>query len=135
MKLALFYMSFDMYSHDCEYIRAAKVNKPEQDLFDYFVSEWGSSRAAVRMYIVDEESLTMTLSKELLRPLKTKIVINAKKGAPVPKGEYKQFNWDALGTQSSIPPSLHQVLAMQQEMALNNANDGQQWLTIPNPLP
>jgi hypothetical protein len=126
MKLALFYMSKDMYSHDCEYHRAAKVNQPEQDLFDYFVSEWGSSRAAIRMYIVDEETLSMTLSKELLRPLKTKIVINAKK-VPTPKEEVKAFKWADLTTTSAVQA---QITAIQQEMALNS-----QWPTIPNPLP
>jgi hypothetical protein len=116
MKLALFYMSKDMYSHDCEYTRAAKVNQPEQDLFDYFVSEWGSSRAAIRMYIVDEETLTMTLSKELLRPLKTKIVINAKK-VPTPKEGVKEFKW-ADSSITSLAQT--QLVAMQQEMELSH---------------
>jgi hypothetical protein len=119
-----------MYSHDCEYHRAAKVNQPEQDLFDYFVSELGSGRAAIRMYIVDEETLSMTLSKELLRPLKTKIVINAKKVPSSPPAS-KPFSWDTLNTQGiSVSQVQAQITAMQQEMALNA-----QWPTIANPLP
>jgi hypothetical protein len=124
MKLALFYMSKDMYSHDCEYTRTAKINQPEQDLFDYFVSEWGSGRAAIRMYIVDEETLTMTLAKELLRPLKTKIVINAKK-VPAPKEEFKAFKWDDISTTSVVQA---QITAMQQEMTHIPLP---QWPTLP----
>ena len=100
MKLALFYMSKDMYSHDCEYTRTAKLNQPEQEVFDYFVSEWGTSRAAIRMYIVDEETLTMTLAKELIRPLKVKIVINAKKEVPnkgtKPSKAYNEVQWPSF---------------------------------------
>lgn len=88
MKIAIFYASPDMYTHECEYIRTNKMgSNTVEDLWTYYMSEWGASRAACKMYVFDPETMTTTLVMERTLPLKVKIVINGKVGAPKTEGK------------------------------------------------
>lgn len=118
MKLALIYCSPDMYTHECKYIKTNTIEGNEEEIFDYYVNEW-TTRAAVKMYTVDVEAGTVVLYKERLLPLKTKIVINAKKSSTSTRYS-KPIYMDLLSpvttgfvddTFAAAPPSIGDVQA------------------------
>ena len=121
MKVAVFFSSPDMYSHDINYRKTIKLegNDPN-DVWNYFVNECGGATVAkVQMFIADSEAQTFTIHKEFTKELKVKIIINKKeKAAVIPKKDF----FDDMSWPSAAPN--WGLLSAAQGFSASTSNEG-----------
>ena len=92
MKVSLFYCSEDMYSHECVFRKSNTVGGGNtiDAIWDYYFGDYGQNRAALKMYVFDDEAMTVELVREHTAPLKKKIIINGKSDEQKAKEKLKK---------------------------------------------
>jgi hypothetical protein len=138
MKVSLFYCSEDMYSHECVFKKANTVagGNTIDAIWDYYFGDFGHNRAALKMYVFDDEAMTVELVREHTVALKKKIIINGKNDEQKAKEKLKKvqsmygtFGMPSPLFQASIPSIVDIAEAQVQAniASVTTGNSQQQW--------